>query len=72
MKTIQLFMITWYVIGCLVWSLISIAAQYDPIVEKAQQQLTALGYSVGTVDGKMGQKTMEAINKFQDAQGLAL
>ncbi len=40
-------------------------AGYDPTVERVQLELTELGYEPGPVDGKMGNKTAEAIKKYQ-------
>lgn len=55
-----------------VWSTYSIAATSDPVVKKAQQQLTKIGYDPGPVDGKMGQKTEEAIKNFQRDNALTI
>lgn len=52
------------------WSMSSIAAEYDPIVEQAQKRLTELGYTPGPADGKMGKKTMTAIKSFQKDNAL--
>ena len=37
-----------------------------------QQQLTAKGYSVGTIDGIFGSKTLEAVKTFQADYGLII
>lgn len=39
-------------------------------VKKLQILLNGLGYSVGTVDGDFGSKTLAAVKKFQNASGL--
>lgn len=41
-------------------------------VKKVQQALNKKGYSCGTADGKMGQKTISALKKFQKAKGLTV
>ena len=40
-------------------------------VRKIQERLNALGYSVGTVDGKFGKRTLAAVKNFQALNGLA-
>jgi peptidoglycan hydrolase-like protein with peptidoglycan-binding domain len=40
------------------------------VVQQIQQALNSKGYNTGAVDGKMGQKTQQALTKFQQAQGL--
>jgi hypothetical protein len=40
-------------------------------VKKLQQDLTALGYSVGTPDGIFGSKTELAVIQFQESKGIA-
>lgn len=40
-------------------------------IAKIQQALQAKGFDVGTVDGKPGSKTMNALNKYQAKHGLA-
>ena len=42
----------------------------NPRVEEIQVFLNALGYNTGTIDGRMGQKTREAIREFQESRGL--
>lgn len=39
-------------------------------VTQLQTQLNDLGFSVGTVDGKYGNKTVQAVKAFQKAMGL--
>lgn len=39
-------------------------------VRNLQHMLNTLGYSVGTVDGKFGEKTHNAVCKFQRVYGL--
>lgn len=72
MKRIRVVIMSLCVIWCIGWSLNIMAAKYDPLVENAQKRLTELGYEVGTADGKMGPKTVEAIKKFQQDQGLTV
>ena len=72
MKKLQILSVV--IAACLIFGEVShvFAAKYDPLVEKAQHRLTELGYDAGTADGKMGQKTIEAIKQFQQAQGIAV
>ena len=42
----------------------------NPRIEEVQIALTSLGYATGTKDGRMGQKTREAIKDFQESIGL--
>ena len=42
----------------------------NPIVNEVQAVLDTLGYDAGNRDGRMGQKTREAIKEFQDSRGL--
>jgi len=72
MKKLQVAVMSLCILCCLGWTLNGLAAKYDPLVEKAQKRLTELGYDVGTADGKMGQKTVEAIKKLQQDQGLTV
>lgn len=46
------------------------AATYNHDIYKAQQELTQLGYSVGTVDGFYGRKTKNALKSYQRAHNL--
>lgn len=46
------------------------AAQYDPQVYQIQSQLQKLGYTPGSLDGKLGTKTISAIKRFQYDNGL--
>lgn len=39
-------------------------------VEELQKKLNALGFDCGSVDGKFGKKTLEAVKAFQTANGL--
>jgi hypothetical protein len=41
-------------------------------ITTVQQKLTALGYDVGGVDGKLGPKTQTAVRAFQEANGMAV
>lgn len=45
-------------------------AQDRNLIEKIQRALQYLGYEVGGIDGKLGTKTIEAINTFQAEYGL--
>jgi peptidoglycan hydrolase-like protein with peptidoglycan-binding domain len=40
------------------------------IIRLVQQGLAALGYQVGTIDGRLSEETTKAIRKFEAAQGL--
>ncbi len=42
----------------------------NPRVEEIQIVLDGLGYDMGNTDGRMGQKTREAIKEFQESLGL--
>ena len=42
----------------------------SPVVEEIQIVLDGLGYDMGNTDGRMGQKTREAIKEFQESLGL--
>jgi peptidoglycan hydrolase-like protein with peptidoglycan-binding domain len=44
--------------------------QVEQIIRTVQQWLSALGYPVGKVDGRMGEDTKRAIRKFETDQGL--
>lgn len=47
------------------------ASASDPaIVKEVQKALESKGYNPGPVDGKMGQKTKDALTKFQREQGI--
>jgi peptidoglycan hydrolase-like protein with peptidoglycan-binding domain len=39
-------------------------------IRQLQQQLQAQGYNPGSIDGKMGPKTSQALRQFQQAQGI--
>ncbi|BBO78934.1 hypothetical protein DSCW_63510 [Desulfosarcina widdelii] len=43
---------------------------HDQRTRKAQDRLQQLGYQPGPADGVMGQKTKNAVKKFQRDQGL--
>jgi hypothetical protein len=72
MKKLHVVVMSLCILCCLGWLLNVFAAQYDPLVENAQKRLAELKYEVGTADGKLGPKTIEAIKKFQHDQGLAV
>ncbi|MFC1620849.1 peptidoglycan-binding protein [Candidatus Omnitrophota bacterium] len=42
----------------------------NPLVEEAQIVLDTLGYDTGTMDGRIGKKTRQAIKEFQESIGL--
>lgn len=42
-----------------------------PEVEKAQEQLKALGFDPGTIDGIFGENTETAVIAFQQAKGIS-
>ncbi|MFH1478323.1 MAG: peptidoglycan-binding protein [Candidatus Omnitrophota bacterium] len=42
----------------------------NPIVEEIQVVLDSLGYDTGNKDGRMGQKTRDAIKEFQESIGI--
>lgn len=48
----------------------TIQLKYDPVVEEVQRQLMATGYYRGMVDGVVGKRTRQAIEAYQQAQGL--
>ncbi|GAK56098.1 hypothetical protein U27_03060 [Candidatus Vecturithrix granuli] len=47
------------------WPVESLADSVDPLIKQAQQCLQEWGYNPGTVDGKIGDKTITALKKFQ-------
>jgi peptidoglycan hydrolase-like protein with peptidoglycan-binding domain len=48
-----------------------IAMTGDEMVKAAQQALREKGHDPGSVDGRMGPKTQQALRDFQNAQGIA-
>jgi hypothetical protein len=46
------------------------AEQSPDLVKQAQEKLSALGKDVGTPDGQLGQKTQQALQEFQQENGL--
>ena len=42
----------------------------NPVIEEIQVVLNNLGYETGNTEGRMGQKTREAIKEFQESLGL--
>ena len=50
----------------------TIQLKYDPVVEEVQRQLLAAGYYKGSVDGITGKRTRQAIEIYQQAEGLAV
>lgn len=45
---------------------------YGDDVEDVQNRLKSLGHNPGTVDGYFGQKTKDAVKRFQKAEGLSI
>ncbi len=43
---------------------------YDYKIEVAQHRLVKLGYQLGTIDGRLGKQTVEALRTFQQDQAL--
>ena len=48
------------------------SARYDYRVELAQHRLVKLGYRLGTIDGRLGKQTVEALRAFQQDQELTV
>lgn len=42
----------------------------NPLVEEAQIVFDSLGYDTGTMDGRIGKKTRQAVKEFQESIGL--
>jgi peptidoglycan hydrolase-like protein with peptidoglycan-binding domain len=51
-------------------SLIGSTDIINPVVEEIQVLLGEMGYEISAADGKMGQKTREAIKEFQESIGI--
>lgn len=49
----------------------TIVLKYDPLIQEAQRELLALGVYKGTVDGVNGLRTKQAIQDYQQLNGLA-
>ena len=45
------------------------ATQTDIVVHKVQRELAKLGYAPGTIDGRLGEQTREAIRVFEADRG---
>jgi hypothetical protein len=45
------------------------AAQTDMVVHKVQSELAKLGYAPGTIDGRLGEQTRQAIRVFEADRG---
>jgi hypothetical protein len=60
--------------GLLVWLLLgfctSLGHAFEVQLQQAQEQLSRLGYDPGVADGVYGPRTRQALEAFQDAQGL--
>jgi len=50
----------------------TIQLKYDPVVEEVQRQLLASGYYKGDIDGVTGKRTRQAIQSYQQANGLTV
>ncbi|MFT3989726.1 peptidoglycan-binding protein [Aestuariivirga sp.] len=50
----------------------TIQLKYDPVVEEVQRQLLASGYYKGDIDGVTGKRTKQAIQAYQQANGLTV
>ncbi len=70
MKTTRVSIIILLIVCCISWSIKTIAATYDPLVEQVQKALGERGYNPGQIDGKMGGETAKAIKNFQKDYGL--
>ena len=49
----------------------TVVLKYDPLIQDAQRELLALGVYKGTVDGVKGLRTKQAIQDYQQLNGLA-
>ncbi len=49
----------------------TVVLKYDPLIQDAQRELLALGVYKGTVDGVNGLRTKQAIQDYQQLNGLA-
>lgn len=50
----------------------TVVIKYDPLVEDVQRELLAIGDYKGMVDGVNGQRTKQAIQQYQQSNGLAV
>jgi peptidoglycan hydrolase-like protein with peptidoglycan-binding domain len=50
----------------------TVVIKYDPVVEDVQRELLALGQYKGMVDGVIGQRTIAAVQQYQQANGLTV
>jgi peptidoglycan hydrolase-like protein with peptidoglycan-binding domain len=50
----------------------TVVIKYDPLVEDVQRELLAMGDYKGMVDGVIGQRTKQAIQQYQQTNGLAV
>jgi peptidoglycan hydrolase-like protein with peptidoglycan-binding domain len=48
----------------------TVVLKYDPLVEETQRELSAIGIYQGMVDGVVGQRTKQAIQRYQELNGL--
>jgi peptidoglycan hydrolase-like protein with peptidoglycan-binding domain len=48
----------------------TVVLKYDPLVEETQRELLAIGIYQGLVDGVVGQRTKQAIQRYQELNGL--
>lgn len=77
MKQGRLALVLFAVMACVVWfglnAVVASAQGYDnATVLKVQEELKALGYNPGPLDGMWGRKTKRALKKFQYDRGLSL
>lgn len=48
----------------------TVVLKYDPLVEETQRELLATGIYQGLVDGVIGQRTKQAVQRYQQINGL--
>ena len=58
--------------GAVVQPVFTVVLKYDPLIQDAQRELLALGVYKGAVDGVNGQRTKQAIQDYQQLNGLPL
>ena len=58
--------------GAVTQPIYTVVLKYDPLIQDAQRELLALGVYKGTVDGVNGQRTKQAIQDYQQLNGLPL
>ena len=50
----------------------TVVLKYDPLVEETQRELLAAGIYQGLVDGVIGQRTKQAVQRYQQINGLQI